>query len=133
MIRVEIATDYNAFNAWHCSSDHVMDVRQELSNSDFSFLNILCGLDLSITMSNKTALQMHRINTDLLTSNLKPRKREAPGRIHAVHRLPRFCPMRLLLDIWIESQPAACPIRFGTVLELERAICLRRLSEQIKS
>ncbi len=52
MICVEVPSDHNAFNGWHCSSDYAMDVRQELSNSDFTFLHIFCGLDLSITVSN---------------------------------------------------------------------------------
>jgi len=44
VICVEIAPDHNAFNRWHCSSDHVMDMRQELSNSHFAFLNAPSGL-----------------------------------------------------------------------------------------
>jgi hypothetical protein len=56
VIRVEIAPDHNAFNGWYCSSDQPFDVRQELSNSDLAFLNVLCGLDLSVTVSNQVAL-----------------------------------------------------------------------------
>ena len=58
MIGVEIATDYNAFNAWHCSADHVVDVRQELCNSDFAFLSVLSCLSLSIAVSNQIALNV---------------------------------------------------------------------------
>src|SRR4030095_1360745 len=52
MICVEIAPNYNPFNGRHCSSDHVPDVRQQLSNSDFSFSNVLCGLGLTIPVSD---------------------------------------------------------------------------------
>ena len=33
-----------------------MDVRQKLSNGDLTFSNVLCGLGLSITVSNQIAL-----------------------------------------------------------------------------
>jgi anthranilate phosphoribosyltransferase len=56
MIGVEIAPNHNAFNAGHCNSDHVVDVRQELSNSDRTFLNVLGGLRFPITVSNQIAL-----------------------------------------------------------------------------
>jgi hypothetical protein len=56
MICVEIASDHNAFNGWHCSCNHVMDVRQELSNGDFTFLNVLCGLGLSVAVSDQVTL-----------------------------------------------------------------------------
>ena len=56
VIRVEIAPDHNAFNAGYRRSDYVMDVRQELSNGDFTFSNVLCGLRFSITVSNQIAL-----------------------------------------------------------------------------
>jgi hypothetical protein len=41
MVRIEIAPDQNALNGRDCSSDHVMDVRQELCDRDFAFLNVL--------------------------------------------------------------------------------------------
>jgi hypothetical protein len=41
----------NGLNAWHCTSDHVMDVCQELGNGDFAFLNVLGSLRLSIAFS----------------------------------------------------------------------------------
>jgi hypothetical protein len=56
MVRVEIATDYNAFNAGYRRSDHVPHVRQELSNCDFTFLIILSGFRFSIPVSNQIAL-----------------------------------------------------------------------------
>jgi hypothetical protein len=49
VICVEIATDHNAFNAGHCTSDHVMNVREELSNCDLTFLNVLRSLRLGAT------------------------------------------------------------------------------------
>jgi hypothetical protein len=56
VVRIEIASDHNAFDRRHCSSDHFMDVRQELSNSDLTFLNVLGGLRFPITVSNQIAL-----------------------------------------------------------------------------
>ena len=56
MVRIEIASDHNAFNAGHCTSDHLTDVREELRNSDLTFVNILCSLGLSIPVSNQIAL-----------------------------------------------------------------------------
>jgi len=97
MICVEIAPDQNAFNGWHRRSDYVMDVRQKLINSDLTFSNVLCGLGLFITASDKIALQVHRIDTDVLVTNLKPRERETSRRIDAVHRFPRLCPCCLCL------------------------------------
>jgi hypothetical protein len=44
VICVEVPSDHNAFNGWHCNSDYVVDVRQELSNGDFPFPNVLCEL-----------------------------------------------------------------------------------------
>jgi hypothetical protein len=44
MVRIEIACDHNALDGQDCSSDHVMNVREELRNSDFTFLNVLGGL-----------------------------------------------------------------------------------------
>jgi hypothetical protein len=52
LLSIEITPDHNAFNAGHCASDHVMNVREELRNSDFTFLNVLCSLGLSIAVSN---------------------------------------------------------------------------------
>ena len=52
MVRVEIAPNHNAFNVGHCTSDHVMDVREELRNRDFTFLNVLGSLGLFIAVSN---------------------------------------------------------------------------------
>jgi hypothetical protein len=48
MICVEVAPDHNALNRRYCSSDYVPDVRQELSNGDFTLPNVLCGLCLTI-------------------------------------------------------------------------------------
>jgi hypothetical protein len=42
VIRVEIASDHNAFDRELCSFNHVGDVRHELSNGDLTFLNVLC-------------------------------------------------------------------------------------------
>ena len=56
MICVEIALDHNACDGRHRSSDYVMDVQQELSNSDFTLLNVLSRLSLSITVSDQVAL-----------------------------------------------------------------------------
>jgi len=56
MICVEIAPNHNAFSSRHCSANYVMNVCQQLSNSDFTFLNIFCGLCFSITVSNQIAL-----------------------------------------------------------------------------
>ena len=56
VVRIEIAPNHNAFNAGHCTSDHVMDMREELRNSDFTFLNVLGGLRFPITVSNQIAL-----------------------------------------------------------------------------
>jgi len=56
MICVEIAPDHNACDGRHRSSDYVMDVQQELSNSDFTLLNVLSRLSLSITVSDQVAL-----------------------------------------------------------------------------
>ena len=97
MICVEVPSDHNAFDGWNFNSDYVVDVRQELSNGDFTFSNVLCGLSLSITASDQIALQMDRINTNILVSNLKPRKREASRWINAVHGFPRFRPCSLCL------------------------------------
>ena len=36
VICVEVTADHNLFNGWHCSSGHVVDVREELSNRDFT-------------------------------------------------------------------------------------------------
>ena len=52
VVRIEIASDYNALNAGHCASDHVMNVHEELRNSDFTFLNVLGGFRFPITVSN---------------------------------------------------------------------------------
>jgi len=52
VIGVEIAPNHNAFNGRDCSSDHVMDVREELGNGDFAFLNVLSCLSLPIAVSN---------------------------------------------------------------------------------
>ena len=38
VIGVEVTPDHDRFNRWHFSSDHVVDVRQELSNGDFTLL-----------------------------------------------------------------------------------------------
>ena len=64
MVCVEVASDHNAFNTWHCGPDHVMDVRQELGNGDFAFLNILCSLGLFVPVRDQIALQMHRIDAE---------------------------------------------------------------------
>jgi hypothetical protein len=56
VICVEVAPDHNAFNAGDCASDHVTDMREELSNGDFTFLNILGSLRFPITVSNQIAL-----------------------------------------------------------------------------
>jgi hypothetical protein len=55
VICVEVPSDHNAFDGWHCSSDYVVDVRQELSNGDFTFSNVLCGLGLFITVGDQIA------------------------------------------------------------------------------
>jgi len=52
MVCFEIAPNHNAFYGWHRRANHVMDVRQKLSNGDLTFLNILWVLGLSITVSN---------------------------------------------------------------------------------
>jgi hypothetical protein len=52
MIRIEIASDYNAFNAGHYPSDHVMNVHEELHNCYFTLLNVFGSFRLSITVSN---------------------------------------------------------------------------------
>ena len=36
--------------------DHIVDVRQKLSNGDLTFLNVPCSLGLSVTISNQIAL-----------------------------------------------------------------------------
>ena len=56
MVRIEIATDYNAFNAGYRRSDHVPHVRQELSNCDLTFLNVLSGFRFSIPNRDATRL-----------------------------------------------------------------------------
>jgi len=56
LVGVEIAPDHNAFNGWYGSSNYLPDVRQQLSNGNFTFLNVLCGLGLSIAVSNQIAL-----------------------------------------------------------------------------
>jgi len=56
VVCVEIAPDHDAFNTWHFRLDYVTDVRQELSNSDLTFSNVLCGLGLSITVINQITL-----------------------------------------------------------------------------
>jgi len=56
MICVEVAPDHNAVNRWHCRSDYVTDVCQELSNSDLTFSNVFGSLGLSITVSDQVAL-----------------------------------------------------------------------------
>ena len=55
MISVEVAPNHNAFNGRDCNSDHVMDVCQELSDSDFTFPNVLGGLSFPITVTNQIA------------------------------------------------------------------------------
>ena len=52
VICVEVPSDYNAFNGWHCCSDYVVDVRQKLSNGDFTFANVLYGLGLPIAAND---------------------------------------------------------------------------------
>jgi hypothetical protein len=78
VVCVEIATDHNAFDCWRFCPDYVTDVRQELSNSDLTFSNVLCGLGLRIAVDDSIALKVQRINTNVLGPNLKPREREAP-------------------------------------------------------
>ena len=56
MVRVEVAPDHNAFNAGDCASNHLTDVREELRNSDFTFLNVLRGLSLLVAVRNQIAL-----------------------------------------------------------------------------
>lgn len=58
VICVEVAPDHNAFYGWHRRADHVVDVRQELCNSDFAFLSVLSCLSLSMAVSNQIALNV---------------------------------------------------------------------------
>jgi hypothetical protein len=97
MVRIEITSDHNAFNAGYRRSCHVPDVGQELSNCDLKFSNVLCSLRFPITVSNQIALSVNRLNANVVVPNLKPREREAPGWVNAVHRFPGFCPRGLRL------------------------------------
>jgi hypothetical protein len=56
MICVEVATDDDAFNRRDSRSNYVTDVRQELSDSDLTFSNVLCGLGFFVTASDQVAL-----------------------------------------------------------------------------
>jgi hypothetical protein len=62
VVRIEIASDHNAFNGRHRSADHVVGVRQELGNGDLTFLNVLRGLRFSIPVSNQIAFKMYRMD-----------------------------------------------------------------------
>ena len=53
MVRVEIAPNHNAFYGGDRLGDNVMNVRQELSNCDLTFLNVLGSLRFPITVSNQ--------------------------------------------------------------------------------
>jgi hypothetical protein len=55
MVRIEISSDHNALNGRHRRADHVVDVRQELSNCDLTLLNVLGGFRFPITVSNQIA------------------------------------------------------------------------------
>jgi hypothetical protein len=56
VIGVEVAPDHDSFDGWHSHSDYVADVREKLSNGDLAFLNVLCSLGFSITVSDQIAL-----------------------------------------------------------------------------